>query len=335
MSLGLEVGDEVEVQGPKTTYGTTVELVDVTVLSITKSLVKVEEGPKDAIAKEGGEFSVKLTYKGEGVLVSIPEESNWISLVSMDYKAGTPTKINPTPSDTVIVKFRADANVLGDRSGSVVFESKSGSKGSTVEFAVSQKGSIIDANAKTINEAEDGQTQYRLTGYISKVANTTYGNIYITDATGEVYVYGVLNNGKSKEWAKLGINEGDIVTVVGPKTSYKGSPQMANVEVESFKAVKDITTAEFLTKSDDANTYYRMTGTIDGLKDGDLYGNFNIVDATGSVYVYGLLSGWGGPKKVFQELGLKNGDKVTIVGVKSSYKGSPQVGSAFFVSKAE
>lgn len=335
LSLGLEVGDVVEVQGPKTTYGTTVELVDVTVLSITKSLVKVEEGPTDAIAKEGGEFSVKLTYKGEGVLVSIPEESNWISLVSMDYKAGTPTKINPTPSDTVIVKFRADANVLGDRSGSVVFESKSGSKGSTVEYAISQKGSIIDANAKTINEAEDGETQYRLTGYISKVANTTYGNIYVTDATGEVYVYGVLNNGKSKEWEKLGINEGDIVTVVGPKTSYKGAPQMKNVEVEAFKAVKDITTAEFLTKSDDANTYYRMTGTIEGLKDGDLYGNFNIVDATGSAYVYGLLSGWGGPKKMFQELGLKNGDKVTIVGVKSSYKGSPQVGSAFFVSKAE
>ena len=125
------------------------------------------------------------------------------------------------------------------------------------------------------------------------------------------------------------------MTVVGPKTSYNGAPQMKNVEVESFKAVKDITTAEFLTKSDDANTYYRMTGTIDGLKDGDLYGNFNIVDATGSAYVYGLVSGWGGPKKVFQELGLKNGDKVTIVGVKTSYKGSPQVGSAFFVSKAE
>ena len=64
-------------------------------------------------------------------------------------------------------------------------------------------------------------------------------------------------------------------------------------------------------------------------------GNFHLEDATGSVYVYGLLSGWGGPKKMFQELGLKNGDKVTIVGVKSSYKGSPQVGSAFFVSKAE
>ena len=65
---------------------------------VTLDWVTLTAGPKDVLPKEGGNFEVKLTYKGEGVLVSIPEKSNWISLVSMDYKAGTPTKINPTPS---------------------------------------------------------------------------------------------------------------------------------------------------------------------------------------------------------------------------------------------
>lgn len=333
-SLGLEVGDVVEVQGPKTTFGSTIELVNVTVLSITKSLVKVVT-PEPTIEKEGGNFEVKVTYKGEGVLVSLPEASqSWISLVSMDYVAGTPSKVNPNPADTVVVKFNAAENLLGDRSGSVVFESKSGKSGSTVEYKVSQKGAIIDADAKTINEAEDGETQYRLTGYITKVANTTYGNIYIKDATGEVYVYGVLKDGKSKQWESMGINAGDIVTVVGPKTSYKDAPQMKNVEVEAHKAVKDVTVADFLTKSDSKDVYYRLTGTIANLKN-TTYGNFDIVDETGSVYVYGLLQGWGGPSKQFESLGLKEGDKITIVGVKASYKGSHQVGSAFFVSKAE
>jgi hypothetical protein len=30
------------------------------------------------------------------------------------------------------------------------------------------------------------------------------------------------------------------------------------------------------------------------------YGNFNLVDDTAAVYVYQLLTGWGGPKREFQ-----------------------------------
>jgi DNA/RNA endonuclease YhcR with UshA esterase domain len=38
---------------------------------------------------------------------------------------------------------------------------------------------------------------------------------------------------------------------------------------------------------------------------------------------------------MFESLGLKEGDKITIVGVRSAFKGTAQVGSAFFVTKAE
>ena len=56
-SLGLEEGDEVTIQGPKTTYGTTVELVDVTVLKINKSLIKVDSVYNDVLPVEGGIFT--------------------------------------------------------------------------------------------------------------------------------------------------------------------------------------------------------------------------------------------------------------------------------------
>ena len=39
--------------------------------------------------------------------------------------------------------------------------------------------------------AEDA-TQYRLSGIITRDTGSDYGNIYIKDATGEVYIYGVL-----------------------------------------------------------------------------------------------------------------------------------------------
>ena len=44
-----------------------------------------------------------------------------------------------------------------------------------------------------------------------------------------------------------------------------------------------------------------------------------------------------GPKVLFENISfnINEGDKITIVGVRSGYKGTAQVGSAFFVSKAE
>ena len=70
------------------------------------------------------------------------------------------------------------------------------------------------------------------------------------------------------------------------------------------------------------------------LKDGDLYGNFE--DATGSVYVYGLLSEKGGAKKQFQQLvadmGIENGSTITIIGNRGSYKDKIEVLNAYFVS---
>ena len=184
----------------------------------------------------------------------------------------------------------------------------------------------VKATAAEINAAEDGSTKYQFTGYVSFIKNTQYGNLYIRDATGEVYVYGI------KDWANKTISAGDIVTVVSAKTSYEGDPQLKNAEVTDHKAVADKTVQEFLDAAESTDVYYRLTGTVKNLKDGDQYGNFDIEDATGSVYVYGLLSGWGGPKKEFQNLGIKEGDTVTIVGVRTSHKETAQVGSAFYVS---
>lgn len=325
LSLGISVGDVVTVKGPKTTYGTTIELVDVEVLDIEKSLISVKSDPVE-LGKEGGDFTVQLDCKGDGVSVVIPEDAkSWLSVNSI-----------VTNGDAATVTFTAQPNEAGDRNVTLTFETTSKGESYSSTLEVAQKGSIIDATAAEINAAADGATQYRTTGYITSVVNDLYGNIYIADYTGQVYVYGVLDSkGQTKQWQNMGINAGDIVTVVGPKSSYKDSPQMVNVSVENHIAVADKTVAEFNAAAESADVYYRLTGTVSGIKDGDVYGNFDITDETGSVYVYGLLQGWGGPKKMFQELGIKNGDKVTIVGVRTSYKGTVQVGNAFFVAKEE
>lgn len=325
-SLKLEEGDEVTIQGPRETYKGTPQLKNVTVLSYTKSLIKVEELDKDTLNKAGEDFKVTLTVKGEGVTVDIQEaDQSWLSVKGI-VTSGTKAEIT----------FHAKANAGGARSSSIGFTSTKGKQSSTVTAAVYQLGSIVECSIADFNKAEKGSTVYRLTGVITKVAKAQYGNCYIKDATGETYVYGI---GAPGDFEKKGLKVGDVVTLTGVKDVYNGKGQMKNATLEAVKVVTKISAADFLTKKDDENVYYMLEGTITefaGQKnDLKTYGNFGLTDETGSAYVYGLTTGWGGEKKQAGTLGLNFGDKITIIGYHTSYKGTQQVGGAFLFSKGE
>lgn len=325
-SLKLEEGDEVTIQGPRETYKGTPQLKNVTVLSYTKSLIKVEELDKDTLNKAGEDFKVTLTVKGEGVTVDIPEaDQSWLSVKGI-VTSGTKAEIT----------FHANANAGGARSSSISFTSTKGKQSSTVTAKVYQLGSIIECSIADFNKAEVGSTVYRLTGVITKVANATYGNCYIKDATGETYVYGI---GAKGDFEKKGLKVGDVVTLTGVKDVHNGTGQMKNATLEAMKSVTKISVAEFLTKKDDKNVYYMLEGTITEFagKTNDLktWGNFGLTDDSGSAFVYGLTAGWGGEGKKAGTLGLSFGDKITIIGYRTSHNGDPQVGGAFLFSKGE
>ena len=88
------------------------------------------------------------------------------------------------------------------------------------------------------------------------------------------------------------------------------------------------TVAEFLAAAE-GDTVYELTGVIKNVANTN-YGNFDLQDATGTVYVYGLYDESG--NKVFTSLGLKEGDTLTMRGVRTSYNEVPQVGSGVYVS---
>ena len=324
---GVEVGDIVVVEGPRGSYKGTPQLVNATILAIEKSLIKVESvDPETAeLPIEGGILTVTLTAKGDGVSVVIPDEcKSWISVSGINV-SGT----------TAIISLAIAENPLGDRSAELSFQTTMGGKTYPAVTSFSQKGAIIEATAAEINAAVDGDTQYRITGYVSKVANTKYGNLYIKDYSGEVFVYG------TNDFATSGIEEGDIITVVGPKTSHNG-PQMKNVTLENRIDVKDIDLASFKALADDSETWYRISGTVaestepNTKLDLETYGNLALTDGTNEVYVYGVVPGWGGASKLFGTLGVKLGDKLTIVCHKASFTKDEytlhQASKAFYVS---
>ena len=322
LSLGLEVGDEVIVQGPKTTYGSTVELVNVTVIAINKSLIKVDSTYVGGVASnelplEGGELTAYVTCKGQGVTVDIPEDAKeWLSI----------SAIKNGGSEVV---FKAAPNTGGDRNTTVIFKTTDGKKEYTSQMTIAQKGAIVPLTVAEFNAKEVGNAQYRLTGLVTKVDDAAAGKYYISDYTGQVYVY--------KASGEVALN--DVVTIVGKYAEYKGTPQVGSGKLEEVCAsAEPISLAGFNAAADDNDKLYVLTGKITEIAN-DTYGNLYIEDETGEkVYLYGVYGDWTGENKknFITDNGIAVGDEISVVTIKTSHKDNPQGKNAvcFGVKKA-
>lgn len=110
-------------------------------------------------------------------------------------------------------------------------------------------------------------------------------------------------------------------------------------ETPEEPAAKVVTVAEFNAAPEATDVYYELTGTIGGTIN-TTYGNFDLTDETGTVYVYGLTKAFiavGSTQndKSYSSLGLKEGDKITIRGFRGSYNGKIEVMGAYFVKLVE
>ena len=322
LSLGIEVGDEITVEGPKTTYGSTIELVNVTVIAINKSLIKVDSTYVGGVASnelplEGGELTAYVTCKGQGVTVDIPEDAKeWLSI----------SAIKNGGSEVV---FKAAPNTGGDRNTTVIFKTTDGKKEYTSQMTIAQKGAIVPLTVAEFNAKEVGDAQYRLTGLVTKVDDAAAGKYYISDYTGQVYVY--------KASGEVALN--DVVTIVGKYAEFKGTPQVGSGKLEEVCAsAEPISLADFNAAADDNDKLYVLTGKIVEIVN-DKYGNVYIEDENGEkVYLYGVYGDWTGENKknFITDNGIAVGDEITVVTIKTSHNDAPQGKNAvcFGVKKA-
>ena len=178
-----------------------------------------------------------------------------------------------------------------------------------------------------------------LTGVVSNIVNATYGNFDLTDKSGKVYVYGLLTpEGESKKFADLNVAENDTLTVLAIYNEYNGNPQAKNaifVEVKKNSApvVEPVnlgakTIAEFLELKNTKDTCI-LTGVVSNIVNAT-YGNFDLTDESGKVYVYGLLTPEGESKK-FADLNVAEKDTLTVLAIYNEYNGTPQAKNAIFV----
>ena len=208
---------------------------------------------------------------------------------------------------------------------------------------------------KSLGADVESPNDVYITGIITDINEpfgTTYGNATFkiadtenSSTTFQIYRCLYLDNVKYTDETAQNIKLGDRVLMCGKVVNYRGTtPETVQnkayvVSINSSQTGDEatpVTVAQFNEAAVSTDVWYKLTGTVNNLKDNDQYGNFDLVDETGSVYVYGLLSEKGGEKKKFLELvaakGITNGKKITIIGNRGAYNGTAQVTNAYFVS---
>lgn len=191
-------------------------------------------------------------------------------------------------------------------------------------------------------------------GIIHKLASkhadgvSQYGNgsFYISDSgeasDDDFYCFQVYYLGGKKFTSADQVKVGDDVIIYGQLTNYSGTYETVgkgaayvyslNGETDGGGDVPpvtgditDATAAEFIAAAVDANKLYRLKGTVVGPIN-TTYGNFDIKDETGQVYVYGT-SNWSEYKDKFAE-----GGNVVFVGTRGDYNGKVEVLNGYIES---
>ena len=210
----------------------------------------------------------------------------------------------------------------------------------TDPYAKVEAISIADFLAKA-----DTETQYKLTGVVRNIKNTTYGNFDLVDEKDEnvsIYIYGVvkqddLNN--NKIWSSLDVVDGDILTIVGTYTTYNDNPQIAkavyishkkgsgpavNIENTPETAYTVAQAAELIDAGKGLNQKVYVKGIISELVSIDVTrwvrAQYDIVDAAGSDLKLRIYNGYYLDGADFTaDDQIKVGDEVVVYGQLTKY----------------
>ena len=180
-----------------------------------------------SVGADGESYNGGATYVVQGYVTSI--QNPW----SSKYKNVTFWMADTQNGGKVIEAYKCKAETQADapNEGALVRVTGQLTKfGTTPEFAKGCTCEIIDNGEPPINLGPKTIAEFIslantkdtciLTGVVTNIANTQYGNFYIDDNTGTAYVYGLSN------FTSYGIEEGDTVTIAGVYTLYNSKHEV-------------------------------------------------------------------------------------------------------------
>lgn len=256
--FSIEAGDEVTVEGPKKTYNGSTEIENGTIISVTKSLIKVDSvmvaDVKDAaIPSDGGDAEIYITTKTGSVEAEIPAEyQEWLSLKSIK-----------VVGDETVVTVHAAKNEAAARSAELVFTTVKDGDKYKGKAKVSQKGNagsfalpftVGQAIEFAKDNASGSEVEVYIKGIISKIAdkgefgakfgNATFfisedGTYNETDKTKNFEAFRVLYLGNQKWTAdnkQIAVGQ-EVILCAKVKVHTDGTPETNGGYIYSINGV--------------------------------------------------------------------------------------------------
>ncbi len=167
-----------------------------------------------SVESSGDNYTFSSTTLGvTGVTMETGETGTfWVSANPFSVPVGSHLTISVETDKGSVTDERSYEQALNFDAGTV----------NTAEFDFSDPKQTIETLtvAEFLAKEVDENTYYELTGTVSNIISDEYGNFYLTDETGTVYVYGltatkVTSNDKS--FSSIGLREGDEVTLHGTR----------------------------------------------------------------------------------------------------------------------
>lgn len=283
----------------------------------TKAAVREDAVTFTALPNEGTARTANVTLTAEsGTILTVTIYQEGGETVSPGTPAGTGTETDPFNVAAAIAKALETGETATADSYYI--------KGKIVEVKEEFAARFGNATFTMIDEGmEDAVfTAYRILYFYNQ--KWAEGDLQVK-AGDEVVVYAQIVNYKSETPETSG----------GYLYSLNGEKGTEPTPVEPSE-VKSVTVAEFLAAAESETQKYELVGTIGG-NINTTYGNFDLTDETGTVYVYGLTAtelGYGvSNDKSYASLNLSAGDKIKIVGYRGSYNDKIEVVYAYFVEK--
>ena len=289
-----------------------------------------------SVGADGELYNGGATYVVQGYVTFI--QNAW----SSQYKNVSLWMADTQDGGKVIEAFRCVALTKADAPnlGALVRVTGQLTKyGSTPEFAKDCTCEIIvngeppiNLGPKTIAEfisLANTKDTCILTGVVTNIASTQYGNFYINDNTGTAYVYGLSN------FTSYGIEEGDTVTVAGVYTLYNSTHEVVGARYISHKKPAETwvpvptTISEFIALNDGKR--YILRGVVSNITD-QTYGRFTLTDETADIIVWGIDKNEDGNAFAFNASDISEGDTLSITGIYQLYNSKNEVTSAHYIS---
>ena len=233
------------------------------------SMVKVDTTPKIVVS---GETTKDVVFGGETVTFNY--ELKYLEGEDLTWEVSNSEIITEVTAVEGVLSVTVAENTGEARTATITL---SCGAAETVVLTISQAEYVDTSVIEKITVAEflkksvDATVWYELTGVVSNISNTQYGNFNLTDATGIVYVYGltakkVTSNDKS--FASIGLNEGDVVTLIGTRAVHNNNPEVGGpayyVSHQHVSATPSISCKDnvvTITAATGATIYYTTDGT--------------------------------------------------------------------------